>query len=138
MKNTFLKYVYSSGIIVVLFILVHFIFYDMSIVDETFWFAIILLLLAFFGKKDSSVLPFGKKASLMKNSKNTEMQSDYEANLYQTKTDNKNINRANKRIDRIYREFNNENESNNLSFTFFVYGVIFSLICVILTYFIYL
>ncbi len=122
MKKVFLAYLCSGIFLGILFLVVVSQVESLSVVDGAFWFGIVLLLLAFFTKKDSSVMPFGLIRGVGGNDRNR-MDMTIGNDMILTKGE---IYRK-----RVENNFNNKNVGNSLCLIFFVYGVLFFVVSLV-------
>ncbi len=120
MKNIY-KHIVFILVLLLIFLGTILIFENLTISDCSFIFSIILLLLAFFTKKDSSVMPtVNNKVS---NKIGVFNVFSISAKVLKSNSD------FNK--DKIIKEYYNENEKNFISIVFFIYGVLFMLISIL-------
>ncbi len=121
MKQNIINFVIMAIVLGLIFIVVLWKYENLSVIDGAFWFSIILLLLAFFTKKDSSVLPFGSIKGLGTKNNGMDMTLGNEYIL----------SKGHIQRNRISNEYNGKNSPNNLCLYFFIFGIIFGIISLI-------
>lgn len=121
------KYLLIFIFVIAMFILCIYKFDKISIDEASLWFSIGLFLLAYFTKTESSILPFGSFGGVQMNG-----QSDF-LRASNTILLEKNIEAKQK----TSKKYQYNLSDNALSFFFLLLGILFMIVCIVSTFFLY-